>query len=184
MALRPLPFQKTHEGNSLAPCGVVRRAAANTPEQGYFPIYPVSVHRERTRTPEKSTPPHIHWRVRRKDISGGIGVRTTTAAWTPQNVAKMCKCDRVSPRGYVKKQEVKQQRKAVAQVARRDQRIQAREKDIKNLEALLEAEADMKEAAEAKNAKLVKELESLRVQFSDLQVSNNQLSQQVSTLQA
>ncbi|GJT83762.1 hypothetical protein Tco_1058104 [Tanacetum coccineum] len=81
-------------------------------------------------------------------------------------------------------QEAKLLKKAVAQVARRDQRIQAREKDIKNLEALLEAEADMKEAAEAKNAELVKELESLRVQFSDLQVSNNQLSQQVSTLQA
>ncbi|GKD95958.1 hypothetical protein Tco_1379855 [Tanacetum coccineum] len=42
----------------------------------------------------------------------------------------------------------------------------------------------MKEATETKNAKLVKELESVYVQFSDLQVSNNQLSQQVSTLQA
>ncbi|GKC72181.1 hypothetical protein Tco_1118064, partial [Tanacetum coccineum] len=42
----------------------------------------------------------------------------------------------------------------VAQVARRDQRIQAREKDIKNLEALLKAEADMKEVAKAKNAEL------------------------------
>ncbi|GJW45952.1 hypothetical protein Tco_0077598 [Tanacetum coccineum] len=67
---------------------------------------------------------------------------------------------------------------------RRDQRIQAREKEIKNLKALLEAEADMKEAVEAKNAKLVKELGSLHVQFSDLQVSNNQLSQQVTTLRA
>nr|GFB43890.1 hypothetical protein [Tanacetum cinerariifolium] len=38
-------------------------------------------------------------------------------------------------------------------------------------------------AAEAKNAKLMRELESLRVQFLDLQVSNDQLSQQVSTLQ-
>ncbi|GKD36699.1 hypothetical protein Tco_1256906 [Tanacetum coccineum] len=51
-------------------------------------------------------------------------------------------------------QEAKLLKKAIAQVARRDQRIQAREKDIKNLEALLEAEADMKEVAEAKNAKL------------------------------
>ncbi|GJS14711.1 hypothetical protein Tco_0409183 [Tanacetum coccineum] len=58
--------------------------------------------------------------------------------------------------------------KAVAQIARRDQRIQAREEHIKHLETLLEAEADMKKAAEAKNAELVKELESLRVQFSDL----------------
>nr|GEX49327.1 hypothetical protein [Tanacetum cinerariifolium] len=74
--------------------------------------------------------------------------------------------------------------KSVAQVARRDQRIQARENEIKNIEALLEAETDMKKAAEAKNAELVKELENLRAQFTDLQVSNDRLSQQVSTLQA
>ncbi|GJY77509.1 hypothetical protein Tco_0482625 [Tanacetum coccineum] len=81
-------------------------------------------------------------------------------------------------------QEAKLLKKSVAQVARRDQRIQARENEIKNLEALLEAEADMKKAAEAKNAEIVKELESLRAQFTDLQVSNDRLSQQVSTLQA
>nr|GEY90228.1 hypothetical protein [Tanacetum cinerariifolium]GEY99160.1 hypothetical protein [Tanacetum cinerariifolium] len=51
-------------------------------------------------------------------------------------------------------------------------------------QTLLEAEVDMKKAAEAKNAELVKELENLRIQFSDLQVSNTQLSQQVSNLQA
>nr|GEZ20037.1 transposase (putative), gypsy type [Tanacetum cinerariifolium] len=61
---------------------------------------------------------------------------------------------------------------------------QLREKHIKNLEALLEDEADIKDIAEAKNVELVKEFESLCVQFSDLQVSNHQLSQQVSTLQA
>nr|GEX52274.1 nucleic acid-binding, OB-fold protein [Tanacetum cinerariifolium] len=44
-------------------------------------------------------------------------------------------------------------------------RIQAREKHIKNLEALLEAEADMKETTEAKNVELMKELESLHVQI-------------------
>nr|GEX48687.1 hypothetical protein [Tanacetum cinerariifolium] len=60
----------------------------------------------------------------------------------------------------------------------------AREKHIKNLEELLEDEADMKDIAEAKNVELVKEFESLCIQFSDLQVSNHQLSQQVSTLQA
>ncbi|GKB14628.1 hypothetical protein Tco_0848551, partial [Tanacetum coccineum] len=49
---------------------------------------------------------------------------------------------------------------------------------------MLEAEVDMKKAAEAKNAGLAKELESLHVQFSDLQVSNNQLSHHVSNLQA
>nr|GEX38928.1 hypothetical protein [Tanacetum cinerariifolium] len=41
-------------------------------------------------------------------------------------------------------QEAKLLKKSVAQVARRDKRIQAREHEIKNLEALLEAEADMK----------------------------------------
>nr|GEX41283.1 hypothetical protein [Tanacetum cinerariifolium] len=60
---------------------------------------------------------------------------------------------------------------------------QAREHEIKNLEALLEAEADMKKAAEDKSAKLSQELENMRALFSDLQVSNDHLSQQVATLQ-
>ncbi|GJS75232.1 hypothetical protein Tco_0725113 [Tanacetum coccineum] len=105
-------------------------------------------------------------------------------------------------------QEVRLLKKVRAKIARRDQRIQVREEEIKkldqevkscraietevhglrnqtkNLETLLEVEADMKKAAEAKNAELTKELESLRVQFSDLQVNNNQLSQQVSNIQA
>ncbi|GJR78179.1 hypothetical protein Tco_0148964 [Tanacetum coccineum] len=105
-------------------------------------------------------------------------------------------------------QEVGLLKKTRAKIAKLDQRIQVREEEIKklgqevkslratetkvhglrnqtkNLETLLEAEADMKKAAEAKNAKLTKELESLRVQFSDLQVNNNQLYQQVSNLQA
>ncbi|GJY24123.1 hypothetical protein Tco_0397781 [Tanacetum coccineum] len=80
-------------------------------------------------------------------------------------------------------QETKLLKKAVARVAKRDQRIQAREVEIKNLEALLEAEADIKKVAEAKNVKLSKELESLRIQLSDLQVINKQLTHQVSTLQ-
>nr|GEW25774.1 hypothetical protein [Tanacetum cinerariifolium] len=63
------------------------------------------------------------------------------------------------------KQEAKLLKKAVAQVARQDQRIEAREKHIKNLEALLEAEADMKGAAKAKNVEFAKELESLRAQI-------------------
>nr|GEW28386.1 hypothetical protein [Tanacetum cinerariifolium] len=80
--------------------------------------------------------------------------------------------------------EAKPLKKSVAQVAHRDKRIQARENEIKNLKTLLEAETDMKKIAEGKSAKLGKELENLRVLFSDLQVSNDRLSQQVSTLQA
>nr|GEU63198.1 hypothetical protein [Tanacetum cinerariifolium] len=48
-------------------------------------------------------------------------------------------------------QEAKLLRKSVAQVACRDKRIQARELEIKNMEALLEAKADMKKAAEGKS---------------------------------
>nr|GEW40711.1 putative transposase (putative), gypsy type [Tanacetum cinerariifolium] len=81
-------------------------------------------------------------------------------------------------------QEAKLLKKSVAQVARRDKRIQARENEIKNLETPLKAETDMKKAAEGKSAELSKELENLRALFSDLQVSNDRLSQQVSTLQA
>nr|GEU94924.1 transposase (putative), gypsy type [Tanacetum cinerariifolium] len=80
-------------------------------------------------------------------------------------------------------QEAKLLRKFVAQVARRDKRIQAQELEIKNLEALLETEADMKKAAEDRSAGLIQELEDMRAWFSDLQVSNERLSQQVATLQ-
>nr|GEV48123.1 hypothetical protein [Tanacetum cinerariifolium] len=80
-------------------------------------------------------------------------------------------------------QEAKLLRKSVAQVARRDKRIQAREHEIKNLKALLKAEAGMKKAVEDKSAGLNQELEDMRARFSDLQVSNERLSQQVATLQ-
>nr|GEW99274.1 hypothetical protein [Tanacetum cinerariifolium] len=79
-------------------------------------------------------------------------------------------------------QEAKLLKKSVAQVASRDKRIQARELEIKNLEALLETEADMKKAAEDKSAGLIKELEDMRARFSDLQVSHEHLSQQIASL--
>ncbi|GJX38696.1 hypothetical protein Tco_0251999 [Tanacetum coccineum] len=71
-----------------------------------------------------------------------------------------------------------------AQVARRDQRIATREKHIKELEAQLEAEINMKKATEVKNSEVTKELEDLRMRFSGLEVGNAQLSQHVSVLQA
>ncbi|GJV09046.1 hypothetical protein Tco_1346702 [Tanacetum coccineum] len=81
-------------------------------------------------------------------------------------------------------QEAKLLKKYVAQVARHDQRIATREKHIKDLEAQLEAEINMKKAAEVKNSEVTKELEDLRMRFSGLEVGNAQLSQQVSVLQA
>nr|GEX03793.1 transposase (putative), gypsy type [Tanacetum cinerariifolium] len=80
-------------------------------------------------------------------------------------------------------QEAKLLRKSVAQVARWDKRIQAQKLKIKNLEVLLEAEADMKKAAKDKSVRLSQELEDMRARFSDLQVSNEHLSKQVATLQ-
>nr|GFC64415.1 hypothetical protein [Tanacetum cinerariifolium] len=59
----------------------------------------------------------------------------------------------------------------------------AQELEIRNLEASLGAEANAKRAAEDKSVGLSQELESMRAQFSDLQVSNKRLSQQVATLQ-
>ncbi|GKB09183.1 hypothetical protein Tco_0837495 [Tanacetum coccineum] len=61
-------------------------------------------------------------------------------------------------------QEVKLLKKVRAKIARRDQRIQ------QIIGTLQEAEADMKKVTEAKNAELTKELESLQVRFSDIQV--------------
>ncbi|GJX28810.1 hypothetical protein Tco_0236889 [Tanacetum coccineum] len=81
-------------------------------------------------------------------------------------------------------QEAKLLRKFVAQVTRRDQRIATREKHIKDLEAQLEAEINMKKSAEAKNSEVIKELEDLQMRFLGLEVGNAQISQQVSVLQA
>nr|GEW16691.1 transposase (putative), gypsy type [Tanacetum cinerariifolium] len=86
-------------------------------------------------------------------------------------------------------QEVRLLKKATAKIAERDQRINARKEEIKkldqeikslrtvetevhglrnqskNLETLLEAEVDMKMVADAKNARMAIELESLRAQI-------------------
>nr|GEV92021.1 hypothetical protein [Tanacetum cinerariifolium] len=58
--------------------------------------------------------------------------------------------------------EAKLLRKSVAQVARQDKRIQARELEIRNLEASLEAEANAKRASEDKSAGLSQELERMQ----------------------
>ncbi|GKE65582.1 hypothetical protein Tco_1519743 [Tanacetum coccineum] len=71
-------------------------------------------------------------------------------------------------------QEVRLRKRATEKIAKREQRIQAREEEIKKLDQ------------EFKSLRAVdsEELESLRTQLSNLQVNNNQLSQQVSNLQA
>ncbi|GKD95510.1 hypothetical protein Tco_1379407, partial [Tanacetum coccineum] len=92
-------------------------------------------------------------------------------------------------------QEVRLLKKAKEKVAKRDQRIHVREEEIKkldqevrslraidtevqglrnqtrNLETLLEAEVDLKKAAEANSVELTRELESLRAKFLDIQAA-------------
>nr|GEW86389.1 RNA-directed DNA polymerase, eukaryota, reverse transcriptase zinc-binding domain protein [Tanacetum cinerariifolium] len=80
-------------------------------------------------------------------------------------------------------QKAKLLRKSMAQMAYWDKRIQARELEIRNLEASLEAEANAKKTTEDRSAGLSQELENMCAQFSGLQVSNERLSQQVATLQ-
>nr|GEV31680.1 transposase (putative), gypsy type [Tanacetum cinerariifolium] len=92
--------------------------------------------------------------------------------------------DHVAPPGYFSELRHMRNEDFLGQynVARRDKRIEARELEIKNLEALLETKADMKRAAEDKSAGLIKELEDMRARFSDLQVSHGHLSQHVASL--
>ncbi|GJS16487.1 hypothetical protein Tco_0410959 [Tanacetum coccineum] len=147
-----------------------------------------------------SNPAPCHTRSRSQSLNGRLPRRGG-----PYSAAKVAMGSQLRLRF---KQEVRLLKRATEKVAQRDQRIQAREEEIKkldqeihslksadtevqglcnqtkNLEALLEAEVDMKKATEAKNVELAEELESLRAKFSDLQVNNTQLSQQVSSLQA
>ncbi|GJX20787.1 hypothetical protein Tco_0223464 [Tanacetum coccineum] len=81
-------------------------------------------------------------------------------------------------------QESKLLKKSVAKIGRREQKIQVQDDKLRNLESLIEAESNMKRAAEAKNETLTKELEDLCAHFSKLQVDSEQLTQQVATLQA
>nr|GEU57139.1 hypothetical protein [Tanacetum cinerariifolium] len=102
------------------------------------------------------------------------------------DIPKACQdlVDHVAPRGYFSELRHMHNEDFLGQynVALRNKRIQARELEIKNLEALLETEVDMKRAAEDKSARLIKELEDMRTRFSDLQVSHEHLSQQVASL--
>nr|GFC29655.1 hypothetical protein [Tanacetum cinerariifolium] len=71
-------------------------------------------------------------------------------------------------------QEAKLLRKSVAQVARRDKRIEARELEIKNMEALLETETDMK-----------REEEKLKAAFEDFKrYEDERVEQQCAELDA
>nr|GEX63826.1 hypothetical protein [Tanacetum cinerariifolium] len=77
-------------------------------------------------------------------------------------------------------QKAKLLRKSVAQVARRDQRIQARESKIKNLEALLETKVSNERLSQQVDAlqQQVSGEETLKAAFEDYKRENDQLVEQ------
>nr|GEW42532.1 transposase (putative), gypsy type [Tanacetum cinerariifolium] len=86
-------------------------------------------------------------------------------------------------------QKAKLLKKSVAQVARRDKRIQARENEIKNLETLLEAEIDMKNAAENKTVSTLQDhvsgKEKLKAAFEEFkQYEDNRVEQRCAEMDA
>nr|GEY39445.1 hypothetical protein [Tanacetum cinerariifolium] len=86
------------------------------------------------------------------------------------------------------KQEAKLLKKSVAQVARRDKRIHARENEIKNLETLLEAKTDMKKAAKGRMSTLQAQVmgeEKLKAAFEEFkQYEDNRVKQRCAKMDA
>ncbi|GKB63666.1 hypothetical protein Tco_0919852, partial [Tanacetum coccineum] len=113
----------------------------------------------------------------------GCGVTNSCRLESPDVFQDMV--DHIVPLGIqAREEEIKKLDQETHSLKSADTELQGLCNQTKKLEALLEAEVDMKKAAEAKNVKLAEELESLRAKFLDLQVNNTQLSQQVSSLQA
>nr|GEV17559.1 hypothetical protein [Tanacetum cinerariifolium] len=117
----------------------------------------------------------IHGWITRRYLSARMGRDQQLPPGHPRRMLRCCRSYSAA--------EVRLLKKTIAQITRRDQMIQVKEEEIKkldqeiqglqnqtsNLKTLLEAEADMKKAAETKNADLTKELKSLCTQFLDLQ---------------
>nr|GEV74615.1 hypothetical protein [Tanacetum cinerariifolium] len=156
----PRPTESTREGKSLAAIELGMRSTRPTLTPQSAPV-------------DVSDPDPLSFADPRSRPSADVAQSSKGAAATgdPESENILCFYDRynvnlarqVAMGSQLRlrfEHEAKLLKKSVAQVARRDKRIQASENEIKNLETLLGAEADMKKA-----------------------VSNNRLSQQVSTLQ-
>ncbi|GJV39995.1 hypothetical protein Tco_1418435 [Tanacetum coccineum] len=194
--MEPLPYAKLHPSSRVPTTEIPAGGVATTEVPGQF----------FTKSPESMRSMFVLSVERSPGAMYQLGWGVTNDCRLDILEACQDMVDHTVPPGF--EQEVRLLKKARAQVARRNERIQVREEEIKRLgeeveslkvvetevhglrnqmktlETLLEAEVDMKKATEAKNAELAKELESLRAKLSDLQLNNNQLSQQVSTLQA
>ncbi|GJR90770.1 hypothetical protein Tco_0214781 [Tanacetum coccineum] len=175
------PTQSTHRGKSLALMGLDEGSLLSTP----------AVHDPSTTTKSVSDPepmsyvkpqPHPKQDIVQSFMGTATEIPTKDVATAEVNIqfsvgSLESRRSTSVPSVVESPGEVRLLKKARSKIARRDQRIQ-------NLKTLLDAEVDMKKAAEAKNAKLAKELDSLRVQFLNLQVSNSRLSEKVLNLQA
>ncbi|GJV59250.1 hypothetical protein Tco_1465350 [Tanacetum coccineum] len=153
------PTQSTHGGKSLASIGLDAGSLLSTPaaQDPSTATKSVSDMRSRNRTPSKT-------------LLNFLSQYNINLAWQVTMSSQL---------RLTFEQEVRLLKKARVVVSE----VHGLQNQTKNLKTLLEAEVDMKKVAEAKNVELAKELDSLRVQFSDLQVSNNRLSEQVLNLQ-
>nr|GFA92629.1 hypothetical protein [Tanacetum cinerariifolium] len=82
-------------------------------------------------------------------------------------------------------QEAKLLKKSVAQVARQDKRIHARENELKNLETLLEAETDMKKSRKERAQNLARRDEKLKAAFKEFkQYEDNRVEKRCAEMDA
>nr|GEW62123.1 hypothetical protein [Tanacetum cinerariifolium]GEY65441.1 hypothetical protein [Tanacetum cinerariifolium] len=163
----PWPSGSSHGGKSLAAIQLGQASTASMPEDaptGVSDPDPLSssgvVTVEDPESENASSPTEV-------GSPGGVyrpewGVTNGSILDTPKASRQVALVSQLRLRF---EQEAKLLKKSVAQVARRDKRIEARELEIKNLEALLETEAEMKRAAEDK--KQVSGEEKLKATFEE-----------------
>nr|GEX17001.1 hypothetical protein [Tanacetum cinerariifolium] len=173
------PKLSTHGGKTLPTMGLAADSTFVTPadtkgvsDPGSLSYAEPQPHPEQSMTQVREIdllPVHgwVTWRY----LSAGMGRDQQLPPGHPGRMPRCCRSHSVA--GVFLEEEIQ----------KLDQEVQGLQNQTSNLKTLLEAKADMKKATEAKNVDLTKELESLRTQFLDLQVSNDQLTQQVSALQ-
>nr|GEX19664.1 hypothetical protein [Tanacetum cinerariifolium] len=187
------PAQSTHGGKSIASMGLDADSLLSTPAAQDLSTATKSMSDPKPLSYVNSLP-HLEKDIAQKAFLYPLHGRVV-GRYLPTGVGRdaqdACQgmVDHIVPSGYffelrhLPNAEVRLLKKARSMIARRDQRIQAKEREIKkidqemhglqnqtkNLKTLIKAEVDMKKYAEAKNAKMSKELDSLRAQFSDLQ---------------
>nr|GEX59376.1 hypothetical protein [Tanacetum cinerariifolium] len=170
------PAQGTLEGKSLAPIGLDAGSTIATPATHDAPTAvsdpdPLSYakpqpHPERDIAQEIDLLP-LRGRVTRRYLLAGVRRDQQLPPGYPKRMPRHGGSH--SGDGFSNKAKIQKRGQIAEESQRQDSQTGLEDASEGGRETLLEAEVDIKKAAEAKNAKLTKELESLRVPFSDLQ---------------